>query len=113
MSLSGYRDSAALSIYCKYADIYRDRTNYADWQDELSDIRLQYDTNWQQEIDTLVSCLKEYKAEKTLPRKPSVKGLPPRKNTAGANPESALLRETSGNGYAGELFEVYIARRTG
>ena len=43
--LSGYRDAASLSIYCKYADMYKDRTDYAGGQDELSNITLQYDTS--------------------------------------------------------------------
>ena len=34
--LSGYRDAASLSVYCKYADMYKDRTDYAGGQDELS-----------------------------------------------------------------------------
>lgn len=28
-ALSGYRDAASLSVYCKYADMYKDRTEYA------------------------------------------------------------------------------------
>ena len=32
--LSGYRDAASLSVYCKYADMYKDRTEYAGGQDE-------------------------------------------------------------------------------
>ena len=39
--LSGYRDAASLSVYCKYADMYKDRTDYAGGQDELSNITLQ------------------------------------------------------------------------
>ena len=50
--LSGYRDAASLSIYCKYAGMYKDRTDYAGGQDELSNIALQYDTSWQQDVDT-------------------------------------------------------------
>ena len=62
--LSGYRDAASLSIYCKYADMYKDRTEYAGGQDELSNITLQYDTSWQQNIDALETRVKGYKAEK-------------------------------------------------
>ena len=62
--LSGYRDAASLSVYCKYADMYKDRTEYAGGQDELSNITLQYDTSWQQNIDALETRVKGYKAEK-------------------------------------------------
>ena len=62
--LSGYRDAASLSIYCKYADMYKDRTDYAGGQDELSNITLQYDTSWQPEVDALETRVKSYKAEK-------------------------------------------------
>ena len=62
--LSGYRDAASLSVYCKYADMYKDRTDYAGGQDELSNITLQYDTSWQQNIDALETRVKSYKAEK-------------------------------------------------
>lgn len=61
--LSGYRDAASLSVYCKYADMYTDRTDYAGGQDELADITLQYDTSWQQDVDALETRVKGYKAE--------------------------------------------------
>lgn len=63
-SLFGYRDAASLSVYCKYADMYKDRTEYAGGQDELADITLQYDTSWQPEVDALETRVKGYKAEK-------------------------------------------------
>lgn len=63
-ALSGYRDAASLSVYCKYADMYKDRTDYAGGQDELADITLQYDTTWQQDVDALETRVKSYKAEK-------------------------------------------------
>lgn len=62
--LSGYRDAASLSVYCKYADMYKDRTDYAGGQDELSNITLQYDTSLQQDVDALETRVKGYKAEK-------------------------------------------------
>ena len=62
--LSGYRDAASLSVYCKYADMYKDRTDYAGGQDELANITLQYDTGWQQDVDALETRVKGYKAEK-------------------------------------------------
>ena len=62
--LSGYRDAASLSVYCKYADMYRDRTDYAGGQDELATITLKYDTSWQQDVDALETRVKSYKAEK-------------------------------------------------
>ena len=63
-ALSGYRDAASLSVYCKYADMYKDRTDYAGGQDELANITLQYDTSWQPEVDALETRVKGYKAEK-------------------------------------------------
>ena len=63
-ALSGYRDAASLSVYCKYADMYKDRTDYAGGQDELSNITLQYDTSWQRDVDALETRVKGYKAEK-------------------------------------------------
>ena len=63
-ALSGYRDAASLSVYCKYADMYKDRTDYAGGQAELADITLQYDTVWQQDVDALETRVKGYKAEK-------------------------------------------------
>ena len=63
-ALSGYRHAASLSIYCKYADMYKDRTEYAGGQDELADITLQYDTSLQQDVDALETRVKGYKAEK-------------------------------------------------
>ena len=62
--LSGYRDAASLSVYCKYADMYRDRTDYAGGQDELATITLKYDTSWQQDVDALETRVNGYKAEK-------------------------------------------------
>ena len=61
--LSGYRDAASLSVYCKYAEMYKDRTDYVGGQDELSNITLQYDTGWQQDVDALETRVKEYKVE--------------------------------------------------
>ena len=88
-ALSGYRDAASLSVYCKYADMYKDRTDYAGGQDELSNITLQYDTSWQQDVDALETRVKGYKAEND------------------AAEEAARRRD------AGELPEIHIARRTG
>ena len=62
--LSSYRDAASLSVYCEYADMYKGRTDYAGGQDELSNITLQYDTSWQQDVDALETRVKGYKAEK-------------------------------------------------
>lgn len=87
--LSGYRDAASLSVYCKYADMYTDRTDYAGGQDELSNITLQYDTSWQQDVDALETRVKGYKAE----------------NDAA---EEAVRRRD-----AGKLLKIHFARRTG
>lgn len=63
-SLSGYRDAASLSVYCKYADMYKGKTEYVGGQDELATITLKYDTSWQQDVDALETRVKGYKAEK-------------------------------------------------
>ena len=63
-ALSGYRDAASLSIYCKYADMYKGKTEYVGGQDELATITLKYDTSWQQDVDALETRVKSYKAEK-------------------------------------------------
>lgn len=63
-ALSGYRDAASLSVYCKYADMYKGKTEYVGGQDELANITLQYDTGWQQDVDALETRVKGYKAEK-------------------------------------------------
>jgi len=62
--ISGYRDAASLSVYCKYADMYKDKTEYVGGQDELATITLKYDTSWQQDVDALETRVKGYKAEK-------------------------------------------------
>lgn len=63
-SLSGYLDAASLSVYCKYADMYKGKTEYVGGQDELATITLKYDTSWQQDVDALETRVKGYKAEK-------------------------------------------------
>ena len=63
-SLSGYRDAASLSVYCKYADMYKGKTEYVGGQDELATITLKYDTSWQQDVDALETRVNGYKAEK-------------------------------------------------
>ena len=63
-ALSGYRDAASLSVYCKYADMYKGKTEYVGGQDELATITLKYDTSWQQDVDALETRVKGYKAEK-------------------------------------------------
>ena len=62
--LSGYRDAASLSVYCKYADMYKGKTEYVGGQDELATITLKYDMSWQQDADALETRVKGYKAEK-------------------------------------------------
>lgn len=62
--LSSYRDAASLSVYCKYADMYKGKTEYVGGQDELATITLKYDTSWQQDVDALETRVNGYKAEK-------------------------------------------------
>ena len=71
-SLSGYRDAASLSVYCKYADMYKDRTDYAGGQDELSNITLQYDRAGSRMLTRWKPASRATRRRKTPPRKPSV-----------------------------------------
>lgn len=93
--LSGYRDAASLSVYCKYADMYKDRTDYAGGQDELSNITLQYDTGWQQDVDALETRVKSYKAEKDAAEEAE------RQRIAAEN--SAKREQSLKNQYSGKL----------
>lgn len=56
----GYRDSAALSIYCKYAKQYENNTEYMGGSEELSTITLKYDTEWQDDIASLAARIDGY-----------------------------------------------------
>ena len=94
-SLSGYRDAASLSVYCKYADMYKDRTDYAGGQDELSNITLQYDTSWQQDVDALETRVKGYKAEKDAAEEAE------RQRTAAEN--AAKQEQSRKDQYSGKL----------
>ena len=66
---SGYRDAKSLAVYCQYADIYRDKTDYMGGLEELSRILLQYDTGWQHDINMLESRVQRYKTERDAARK--------------------------------------------
>lgn len=56
----GYRDSAALSVYCKYAKQYENNTEYKGGSEELSAITLKYDTEWQDDIALLAARIDGY-----------------------------------------------------
>lgn len=62
--LSNYRDSQAFAVYCKYADIYEDQSEYIGGKEELAAISLKYNTEKQPVIDALEECVSGYKAEK-------------------------------------------------
>ena len=110
-ALSGYRDAASLSVYCKYADMYKDRTDYAGGQDELANITLQYDTSWQQDVDALETRVKGYKAEKDAAEEAE------RQRIAAENAakreqglKDQYFRKTARRRNAGELLEIHFAR---
>ena len=110
-ALSGYRDAASLSVYCKYADMYKDRTEYAGGQDELSNITLQYDTSWQQDVDALETRVKGYKAEKDAAEEAERQANCSREcREAGAKPERPIFRKTARRRHAGELLKIHFAR---
>ena len=71
-SLSGYRDAEPLAVYCKYAGLYQDRTDYAGGLDELASISLQYDTDWQKDVDVLESRVVYYRIASVRERQAAV-----------------------------------------
>ena len=84
-ALSGYRDATSLSVYCKYADMYKDRTDYAGGQDELSNITMQYVTRAGSRMLThWRPASRAIKQRKTPPRKPSVNASLPRMPRSGS-----------------------------
>ena len=93
--LSGYRDAASLSVYCKYADMYKGRPEYRGGQDELATITLKYDTSWQQDVDALETRVKGYKAEKDAAEEAE------RKRIAAEN--SAKQEQSLKDQYSGKL----------
>ena len=96
--LSDYRDSASLAVYCKYADIYKDSTDYAGGAGELARITLQYDMRWQKDIDALESRVEGYWKKKAAAdaaeREQSLKDKYSGKLPVNGMPES-YLRYTS------------------
>lgn len=60
-SARSYRDSEPLAVYCKYAQIYKDSTHYKGGSDELSVLKLEYDTEWQKDIDSLEKRIDGYR----------------------------------------------------
>ena len=72
----GYRDANTLNMYCKYAAMYRDRTTYKNGHNMLRFCHLQYDTEWQDDIDELSNRIEKYykisqERPKTTYKKPS------------------------------------------
>ncbi len=68
-ALSGYRDAASLSVYCKYVQLYGEQSEYMGGAEELKGARLRYNTEYQAEIDALAARASEYKAEKEAAEK--------------------------------------------
>lgn len=68
-ALSGYRDAASLSVYCKYVQLYGEQSKYMGGAEELNAARLRYNTEYQAEIDALAARALEYKAEKEAAEK--------------------------------------------
>lgn len=77
-ALSGYRDAASLSVYCKYADMYKDRTDYAGGHGELQTSRCNMTRAGSGMLTRWKPALRAIKRRKTLSRKPSVNASLPR-----------------------------------
>lgn len=59
-AVHGYRDSAELLVYCKYAELYKNNKEYMGGTDELSALTLKYDIEWQKDIDLLITRINKY-----------------------------------------------------
>lgn len=68
-ALSGYRDAASLSVYCKYVQLYGEQSEYMGGAEELKFARLRYNTEYQEKIDALAARALKYKAEKEAAEK--------------------------------------------
>ena len=59
-----YKDSAQLSLYCEYADLYKECDEYIGGEEKLESISIQYATEYQPEIDRLIDKVVRLKVEK-------------------------------------------------
>lgn len=59
-----YRDAQGLAVFCEYAGLYESRDEYAGGSEELREIDLRYDTDWQAAVNTLRKQVAKYKADR-------------------------------------------------
>ena len=59
-----YRDAQGLAVFCEYAGIYENVEEYAGGSEELREIDLRYDTDWQDAVNTLRKQVAKYKADR-------------------------------------------------
>ncbi len=59
-----YRDAQGLAVFCEYAGLYESRNEYAGGSEELREIDLRYDTDWQAAVNTLRKQVAKYKADR-------------------------------------------------
>lgn len=59
-----YRDAQRLAVFCEYAGIYENVKEYAGGSEELREIDLRYDTDWQTAVNTLRKQVAKYKADR-------------------------------------------------
>lgn len=105
----GYRDANTLKMYCEYAAMYRDRTTYKDGHDMLRFCHLQYEIEWQDDIDELSDRIEKYyrisrEKPKTTCKKPSSTAKP--STTKPSTSQSASKPSSSGtyNSTHGQTF---------
>ena len=59
-----YRDAQGLAVFCEYAGLYESRNEYVGGSEELREIDLRYDTDWQAAVNTLRKQVAKYKADR-------------------------------------------------
>ena len=59
-----YRDAQGLAVFCEYAGIYENVKEYVGGSEELREIDLRYDTDWQDAVNTLRKQVAKYKADR-------------------------------------------------
>lgn len=91
-SARSYRDAESLAVYCKYAQIYKDSTRYKGGSDELSVLKLEYDTEWQKDIDSLEKRIEGYWKARVAALEESGRSC----QAAGGEPESSLFGQRTG-----------------
>ncbi len=59
-----YRDAQGLAVFCEYAGTYENVKEYVGGSEELREIDLRYDTDWQDAVNTLRKQVAKYKADR-------------------------------------------------